>query len=118
MLKSLSYLNIVFAIIYFVCYLMNSYSWPILAMLLIIVYSGLVLRNLEKEVRFTAVHYVPGTFCLIFAGFLTLWTVNIVRSSITHDYFGDTWMYISITVPFILSIIGQYILLLLSRRAV
>jgi hypothetical protein len=116
MLKSLSYVNIVLALVYFVAYLMNSYSWPIPAMLLVIVYNGLVIRNVEKEIRFTAVHYALGAVCLLFAGFLTLWVVNIVRSSIAYNYFNDTWVYILITVPFALSIIMQYVLMLCRHR--
>jgi hypothetical protein len=116
MLKILSYLNIALALTYFMAYLMNSYSFAILGVLLVIVYNGLVIRNVEKEIRFTAVHYALGAVCLLFAGFLTLWIVNIVRSSIAHNYFNDTWVYILIAMPFALGIIVQYVLVLCGHR--
>lgn len=117
MLKSLSYLNIAFAIIYFFFYLMNSYSWPIAAVLVVILYNGLVLSNIEKELRFTAIHYVLGAVCVVFAGFLTLWLVNIIRSSIAHDYFQDSWVYISLSSLFIVCILLQYAVVIKKKSS-
>jgi hypothetical protein len=117
MLKILSYLNIALSIVYFMTYLLNSYSWPIVAILLLIIYNGLIIRNVEKESGFNAVHYVLGAFCLFFAGFLILWMVNIIASGIASHYFKDVWMYVALSGPFALSIVAQFTLLLTSRRS-
>ena len=110
MIKPLSYINISLALIYHVMYLMNSYSLTILGILVVIVYSGLSLRSIEKDKPFTPMHYSLGMVSLIFAAFLITWTVNIVLSSIEYNYFGNSWLYISIATVFALCIILQYAL--------
>lgn len=117
MLKILSYLNIALALSYFLVYLLNSYSWPIVAILLVIFYNGLVLKSLERETGFSLVHYVLGGFSIFFAGFLVLWVVNIVSSAIENQYFDGVWTYSVLTGVFALSIISQFILTVLSDRS-
>ncbi|HKG06465.1 MAG TPA: hypothetical protein VKB19_08405 [Pedobacter sp.] len=112
MLKALSYLNIFLAIAYFFGYLLNSFSWPIAAILLIIVYNGLVIRNIERELKFSPVHYTLAFFNLLFAGFLTLWIINVVQSSIEVSYFGNTGIYIVMGTLFVFSIIAHVLLLI------
>jgi hypothetical protein len=115
MLKILSYLNIALALTYFVAFLMNSYSWPIAAILFVILYNGLVLNRIEKELKFTFIHYLLGGLCLVFAGFLTVWLVHIIQSSISHNYFRNTWFYILLSSLFITSILLQYIVIIWMR---
>lgn len=116
MLKILSYLNITLALTYFFGYLLNSYSWPIAAILLVIVFNGLVLRNVENNRNFTAVHYTLAVFNVVFAGFLSIWVVNILRSSIEHNYFGDSRIYLFIASLFVVSIILHVALVVLTKR--
>jgi len=115
MLKILSYLNIALALIYFFGYLLNSYSWPIAAILLVMVFNGLVLRNVETDRNFTAVHYTLAFFNVIFAGFLTIWVVNILQSSIEHNYFGDSRIYLFIASLFVVSIVFHVALVLMRK---
>ena len=94
MLKTLSYLNIVLALVYYVSYLMNSYSLASLGILAVIINSGLVISNIEKGTKLNWLHYCFSALSLIFAGFLITWTVNIVDSSLAYNYFGNSWLYI------------------------
>lgn len=112
MLKSLSYINIALALVYFMFYLLNSYSWAILAILLVILYNGLVIRNMEKDIQFTATYYLLGGLCLIFSGFLIIWVFNIVVSALALNYLGDALMYLILTPLFIVCILWQYLLVI------
>jgi len=118
MLKILSYLNIFLAVAYFLLYLLNSTSPTILAMLLVFVYNALVLNTASQERKFTIVHYALGGLCVIFSGFLTYWTIHIFNTSVAHNYFGNTWLYITIGILFACSIVVQYVLLCLRRNIV
>lgn len=114
MLKTLSYLNIFLAITYFLGYLLNSYSWPIAAVLLVILYNGLAIRSIEQGKKVTKLQRILGLLNLVFAGFLILWAINILHSSIEHNYFGDTRIYLVIATIFALSLILHVLLLLKS----
>ncbi|ACU03192.1 MULTISPECIES: hypothetical protein [Pedobacter] len=114
MLKILSYLNIALALAYFFGYLLNSYSWPIVAILIVIVFNGMVLRHLENEKAFNPVHYVLAFLNMVFAIFLSIWAFHILQSSIEHNYFVDSGIYLGLTTLFVLSIMLH--LLLLFRK--
>ncbi len=47
--------------------------------------------------------------------FLVIWTYNIVRSSFEHDYFGNSWLYITISTGLIAGIVIQIITLFIHR---
>ncbi|WP_316811672.1 hypothetical protein [Pedobacter heparinus] len=111
MLRILSYLNIALALTYFFGYLLNSYSWPIAAILIVIVFNGMVLQHLENEKVFKTVHYVLAFLNLVFAIFLTIWACHILQSSIEHNYFGDSGIYLGLTTLFVLSIVLHLLLL-------
>jgi len=115
MLKMLSYLNILLALAYFFGYLLNSYSWPIAALLLVIVYNGLTLRSIEQEKSFSKLQHVLALFNLVFAAFLLVWVFNILSASIEHRYFGDTRIYLVLATVFALSLVSHVLLSLRSR---
>ncbi len=115
MLKTLSYINITLALIYYVSYLINSNSFAALGILVIVTYNGFVIRNIERELKFGWFHYSLGVLSLVFAGILITWTVNIVLSSLDHNYFSNSWLYIAISVLFIICILWQLVLAWLIR---
>ena len=118
MLKNLSYLNIAFAILYFFLYLLNSTSFAMVGVLIVIIFNAIVLRHLEKDEPFESVHLIIGATNLFFAGFMTLWVTHIVISSVKYHYFGNTWLYILITSFFIVSIICHFVLMLRSVKRI
>ncbi|TCD03261.1 hypothetical protein EZ437_04630 [Pedobacter psychroterrae] len=115
MLKTLSYINITLALIYYVSYLINSNSFAALGILVIVTYNGFMIRNIERELKFGWLHYGLGVLSLVFAGILITWTVNIVLSSLDHNYFSNSWLYIAISVLFIICILWQLVLAWLIR---
>jgi hypothetical protein len=114
MLKILSYLNIALALAYFFGYLLNSYSWPIAAILLVIVFNGIVLRNIENGQALRPVHYLLAFLNLVFAIFLSIGVFHVLQSSIEHNYFGDSCIYLGLATLFVISIFLH--LLLLFRK--
>jgi hypothetical protein len=112
MVKKLSYLNIAFAIGYFLLYLLNSTSFAMVGILVVIVFNAVVLKHLEKDQPFKSVHFVMGATNIFFAGFMALWLSHIVISSINYPYFGNSWLYIAFTSLFIVSILTHFMLIL------
>ena len=118
MVKKLSYLNIAFAIAYFVLYLLNSTSFAMIGIVVVILFNALVLKHLEKDEPFKSVHFMIGATNIFFAGFMTLWVSHNIISSINYHYFGNTWFYILFTSLFIISILTHFILILKEGRTV
>jgi len=74
---------------------------------IVIAFSALTIRNAEKEIKPTLIYFIIGMPLLAFAGFLTVWTYNVIVSSFEHDYFGNSWLYIAISICLIAGIIIQ-----------
>ena len=110
MLKILSYFNIALSIAYFLLYLLNSTSYATLGILAVIAFNAIVLHVVDKGIRFNTLHISIGATNFGFAGFLVLWITHVILSSIKYNYFGNTWLYISISIPFVLGIVIQVIL--------
>lgn len=116
MLKASAYLNIVLAIAYFLLYLLNSNSYTIAGVLIVFVFGILVVRSEEREDKFKALHYIIGLASVVFAGFLLVWVFNVIKSSVEHQYFNNSWLYILLTVVFMLSILLQFVWMYLTDR--
>ncbi|MHA4893683.1 hypothetical protein ACXZ1K_02935 [Pedobacter sp. PWIIR3] len=116
MLKTLSYLNIAFAILYFLLYLLNSTSYAMAGILVVIVFNSLVLRNIEQQKAFKLVHFIIGATNVFFAGFLILWVTHVVLSSLRYDYFGNSWLYIMLSISFIICILLHFVLVFRKFR--
>jgi len=115
MLKSISYINIALAIVYFLFYLLNSTSYAMIGIFTVIAFSGLTIRNAEKDIKPTTIYFILGLPVLVFAGFLAIWTYNVIVASFEHNYFWNSWLYIAISACLIAGIIIQSILLLIHR---
>lgn len=116
MLKILSYLNIALALTYFVAYLMNSYSFAILGVLLVIVHSAMVIAKLEQGNGFALINYILGGSCLVFAAFLSLWVINVFSAAYVNHYLADVRFYLLLSAPFALSILLAFTLLCLRKK--
>ena len=116
MLKAFSYINIVLALVYYVSYLMNSYSLAAIGILAVMVNSGLAISSIEKGTKLNWLHYCFSALSLIFTGFLITWTVNIVGSSLAYNYFGNTWLYIVVAAVFALCLVLQCVLYVVRWR--
>jgi hypothetical protein len=116
MLKFLSYLNIILALVYFMSYLLNSYSFAILGVLLVIVHNAMVIAKLQQENGFTLINYILGGTCLIFAAFLSLWVINVFNAAFVNHYLADVRLYLLLSAPFALSIILAFTLLCLQKK--
>ncbi len=116
MLKTLSYLNIAFAILYFLLYLLNSTAYAMAGIVVVIFFNTLVLRNIEQRKTFKLVHFMIGATNVFFAAFLVLWVTHVILSSMRYNYFANTWLYILLTVPFIFCIGLHFILVFLRYR--
>jgi protein-S-isoprenylcysteine O-methyltransferase Ste14 len=116
MLKAVAYLNGVLAIAYFLLYLLNSNSYTMAGILIVFVFAAVVIRSEERKAKFSPLHYILGVASLTFAGFLLVWVFNVVKSSIEHQYFDNSWLYIVLTTVFILSILLQFICMCVTDR--
>ncbi|RZK83142.1 MAG: hypothetical protein EOO92_00155 [Pedobacter sp.] len=114
MLKILSYINITLAIGYFLLYLLNSLSYAILGILAVVVYNALVIHIIDRQIRFNTLHITIGSTNFGFAGFLILWAINLTISSFTYQYFGNTLLYISLSIPLATGIFIHFILSLIK----
>lgn len=116
MLRFLSFFNIFCALLNFLMFLTGSYT-GILGALIVVAFNGLVIKNIQQEKGIGIIHYLAGLCCLCFAGFLSYGLFYIVRSSIDHHYFKNTWLYISLTGLLILGIVLHFIVLLSARKS-
>ncbi len=115
MLRSISFINIALAIVYFLLYLLNSTSYAMIGVFIVIAFSALTIRNAEKDIKPTALHLLLAVMVLLFALFLAIWTYNVVLSSFEHDYFGNSWLYITISISLITGIMIQAMAILTRR---
>jgi len=116
MLKTLSYLNIAFALAYFISYLMNSFSFAILGIILVIVNSGMVIARAEEARGFSLINYILGGATVVFAAFLGLWAFNIFCAAHANGYLKNVSLYLLLTVSFALSIVIAFLLLCIRKN--
>lgn len=105
MLRSLSYFNIFCAVLYFLMFLMEGSYLVILGTLVVVLFNFMVIRTVQQEERFGIIHHLLGVCTLGFAGFLSYGLYHIVQSSYEHHYFGNTWLYISLSSVFVLGML-------------
>lgn len=108
-------LNIAFAVLYFLFYLMNSYSYAICGIFMVILYSAILLRQEASGKAFNRLSDITGIGSCIFAGFLLLWVFNLLKSSLQYDYFQNTWFYMIFTTSFAFSILILFIKVCMQR---
>ena len=88
MLRSLSYLNLIAAVLYFLVYLQNGSSWPVTGLLCVIVSNWMTLRSLERDHDKWSVLQWPLSFLsLLYALFLLYSAGNLTLGAINYQYF-------------------------------
>lgn len=107
MLKTLSYLNLIFAVAYFLEYLQNGNRLTIIGLLAVVVYNWLVLRNLEREeLKWSLLQWILACMSLSFGLFIGYGAVNLLLDSIEYKYYPwSSVMLITAGACFMLSII-------------
>jgi hypothetical protein len=88
MLKISSYFNIIFAVLYFLMYLQNGSSWMISALLMVVVFNWIVLRDLEIErLKWTFFHWVLAGITLAFALYLSYSSILLLLDAVEYHYY-------------------------------
>lgn len=88
MLRNLSYLNLIMAVLYFLGYLQNGNALAIAGLLSVVVFSWLVLRSLEREkLWWSFPQWILSFTSLLYAASLAFSAVNLVIDSIGYQYF-------------------------------
>lgn len=111
MLSRLPYVNIAFAIFYFLFYLLNTWSYAVAGVLLTIVFSFAMLSITDGKLKVSIFAYLTGSLSLLFAVFLMIWAINIFTASVKHGYFADSWFYILFSMLFATAIVSQFVLM-------
>ena len=84
----MSYVNLIFTVCYFLAYLQNGSAAVIGGLLVVVVYSWLVLRKLEREEhRWNTMQWVLGTGVLILAFYIGYSAVSSLLDAIDYEYF-------------------------------
>jgi len=88
MLKTLSYFNLIFSVIYFLVYLQNGGFGPVSALLGVVVFSWMVLRGLENEQKkWPLLQWVSAVMSLIFAALTGYGAVVLLLDAIEYQYY-------------------------------
>ena len=88
MLRNLSYLNLIVAVLYFLGYLQNGNALAIAGLLSVVVFSWLVLRSLEREsFRWSLPQWFLSFTSLLYALFLAYSAINLIIDAVGYQYF-------------------------------
>ena len=114
MLRTLSYLNLVLAVIYFLGWLQNGNGWIIAGLLFTVVFNWLVLRNIEQSRSgWSFPQWFTAGFTLLFALFTGYSAILLSLSTIEYsNYQWDTLLLIFLGFLFSCTLLSH---LFLSR---
>lgn len=88
MLSSLSYLNLIAAVLYFLVYLQNGSSWPVAGLLCVIVFNWMTLRSMERgQAKWSVLQWFLSFLSLLYALFLLYSAGNLTLGAINYHYF-------------------------------
>ena len=90
MLRTLSYLNLILAVVYFLGWLQNGSGWIIAGLLFTVVFNWLVLRSMEQVISgWSFAQWFTAVFTLFFALF-TGYSATLLSLS-TIEYSNYQW---------------------------
>ena len=90
MLRTLSYLNLILAVVYFLGWLQNGSGWIIAGLLFTVVFNWLVLRSMEQAISgWSFAQWFTAVFTLLFALF-TGYSATLLSLS-TIEYSNYQW---------------------------
>jgi len=119
MLKSLSYLNLIISVSYFLAYLQNASRLVVLGLLAVVIFNWMMLVNLERE-RFqpSLVQWIFAAVTLFFAVFLGYGAIQQLLDAIGYYYYpGSMILLIAAGLFFTLTILF-HLFLSWSRNSV
>jgi hypothetical protein len=88
MLRTLSYLNLIFSVIYFLVYLQNGGFGPVSALLGVVVFSWMVLRGLENgQEKWPLLQWVAALMSLVFAGLTGYGAIVLLLDAVEYQYY-------------------------------
>jgi len=91
MIRTLSYLNLIFAVLYFLQYLQNGNSFVISGLLAAVVFNWMALRSVENgQFKWTAFHWIIAVLTLCFAVLTGYSAVIILLDAIEYNYYPIT----------------------------
>ena len=87
MLRTLSYLNLIFAVLYFLTYLLNGNRWVVSGLLIVIVFNWMVLRNMETEqTKWSVLQWAAGFVTLLYASYMGYSAVLLLIDTVSYHY--------------------------------
>lgn len=88
MLRTLSYLNLIFSVAYFLGYLQNASRWVVLGLLSVVVFNWMVLVNAEREqFKWSVLQWAFAGLTLLFALFIGYSAVQLLLDAVEHAYY-------------------------------
>jgi len=88
MLKTLSYLNLIIAVCYFLQYLQNSGPLIVFGMLAVVVYNWIVLRNLERgQYGWDGLQWIFALVTVLFALYTGYSSILLLLSAVSYQYY-------------------------------
>ena len=88
MIRTLSYFNLLFAVLYFLGYLQNSGAFVISGLLAVIVFNWMALRSLENEqFQWTVFHWAAAILTLSFAAFTGYTATTLLLDVVEYRYY-------------------------------
>ncbi|MBB5635608.1 uncharacterized membrane protein YjjP (DUF1212 family) [Pedobacter cryoconitis] len=88
MLRTLSYLNLIFAVLYFLAYLLNGNHWVVLGLLITVVFNWMILRGMETEqLKWSFFQWLTGIITVLFASWLGYSTILLLMNTIEYHYY-------------------------------
>lgn len=88
MLKSLSYFNLIFTIIYFLQYLQNGSSVTVAGIISVVLFNWLILRGLERgALKWTVFEWLTGIPAFVFALFTGFSAIFLWSDAIEYDFY-------------------------------
>jgi len=88
MLRTLSYLNLVFAVVYFLAYLQDGNIIVVLGLLVVVVFNWLALLNLENEKPdWSMWQWFCGGITILYALYMGYGAISLFIDTIAHHYY-------------------------------
>jgi uncharacterized membrane protein len=117
MLQKLSYLNLMFAIIYLLVYLKSGTLNSSAGIFMIIIFNWLCLRSYQlDDYKWKIWHYLTGLWSLYFIGTIIYGIFNIVAPAIEYNFISnDTLTYLLIGVVFSVAVAAHVVVYFLRN---
>ena len=116
MLRTLSYFNLIFSVVYFLAYQQNGSSLNIAGLLLVVIFNWLALQKLERGIfSFSVFDWLLALLTAVFALFTSYSAVLLILDVLEYAYAAwNTILLIAAGLTFALAILLQLFLAVLK----